>query len=293
MTEKLIIGTANFSRGYGIANRRKLSKKTIFEILQLSARSGIFGIDTASAYGDAEDIVGDFITQYSPPFQVITKLPPLAYDDVQTVKEVLNESFKRLRVNCIQYVLLHSFKSYNKYQEVVVPVLQDYQRKKRIDHWGVSVYHPEEILQILKDGWTKFTVEFPINIFDRRFLKSNLLNILKTKGCTLFARSVFLQGLFFLPEEKIGLHFSSVRKKLIKLGHMAKKYNMSVSEIALLFVARHKLLDGIIIGVDSAEQLKSNLISLSQRTQYSQIKKHLQGLEVTEGKIILPYLWPK
>lgn len=292
MIEKLIIGTANFGMRYGIANRRKLSKKTIFEILQLGASAGIFGIDTSYAYGNAEEIVGEFITQYSPTYQIITKLPPLNYDNSQAVKKILNESLKRLSVGCIQFVLLHSFESYAKYQDVIIPVLQEYKQKKYLDHWGVSVYHPEEVLQILKDGWTKFTVEFPVNIFDHRFLKDNLLAKLKNKGCALFARSVFLQGLFFLPEGKIGHYFSSVKERINELSRLAKEYNVTVADIALLFVARQNLLDGIVIGVDSKQQLNSNLNSFSYQKEFVASENRLADLEVAENEIILPYLWP-
>ena len=38
-------------------------------------------------------------------------------------------------------------------------------------------------------------IQFPISIFDQRFIQDGTLKFLKSKGIKLFARSIFLQGL--------------------------------------------------------------------------------------------------
>ena len=55
---ELCIGTAQFGLSYGVANRyKKVSKQVSLRILKLALENGISYIDTASTYGDAEEVI--------------------------------------------------------------------------------------------------------------------------------------------------------------------------------------------------------------------------------------------
>jgi aryl-alcohol dehydrogenase-like predicted oxidoreductase len=54
---KLGIGTVQFGLDYGISNQNG-KVKDVSEILEFCKESGIDTIDTASAYGDAEERLG-------------------------------------------------------------------------------------------------------------------------------------------------------------------------------------------------------------------------------------------
>ena len=69
ITEKMVLGTAQFGMDYGIANASgKPSKKEVFSILDLAWGKGVTRFDTAPDYG-SEKVLGDFIT-YSSTFSV-------------------------------------------------------------------------------------------------------------------------------------------------------------------------------------------------------------------------------
>ena len=111
---------------------------------------------------------------------------------------------------------------------------------------------------------------------------------------TVFARSPFLQGLFFVSEEKIPHHLEDVKIYLRDLDVIIGKYGLSRQQVALLFSFANKNIDYVVFGVDTIEQLsediaiaKSNLVSRECIDQLSGIFASI------EKHIIFPSLWKK
>src|SRR3990172_2964259 len=155
MLNKLVLGTANFGLDYGIANRSRLSREEIHNILEYARSHGVWGIDTAKAYGDAENIMGEYFTQYGKTFGVITKLPQKEYETTREIEDDIFESLKNMNIEHIDFVLLHSYETYKLYGKKIIPVLQSFSRDKVIGCYGVSVYQPENIalLFVIGKSW--------------------------------------------------------------------------------------------------------------------------------------------
>ena len=62
---------------------------------------------------------------------------------------------------------------------------------------GISVYSPRE-LSFCFDMMEFDLVQFPMNVFDNRFLKTGWLDRLKKNNIETHARSIFLQGVITL-----------------------------------------------------------------------------------------------
>lgn len=289
MIDKLILGTANFGLEYGIANKRKLSREEVFKILELARSQGIWGIDTAKAYGDAEKIIGDFFALYGKIFKVISKLPQKEYLNMRAVEDEVYGSLKDMNISSIDFLLIHSFETYQLYGKTIIPVMQSLCKDKVIGCFGISVYHPEELEMITSEVEDPLAVEFPLNLFDQRFLKGEFLQRLKDKGGFLFARSVFLQGLFFL-EDKV---FAGAGDKVRTLREISEVYHIRPEWLALLFVITNSLVDKVVIGIDSMEQLMRNIQCLCDESicRYKGVEHLLSDLEVYDEDIILPYRW--
>ena len=63
MNNKLVLGTVQFGCQYGINSAGRPDEKTVLEILDLAYHSGITNLDTSSAYGNAEYILGKYFLQ--------------------------------------------------------------------------------------------------------------------------------------------------------------------------------------------------------------------------------------
>jgi len=293
MKDKLVIGSANFGLEYGIANKRKLDKAEVFEILEFGHSQGLWGIDTAKVYGDSEKVIGDFFAGHGKIFNVITKLPNKEYISAKDVEQEIIDSLKNLNITHIDFLLLHSYESYKLYGQTIIPVLQSLHNQNVIGHFGVSVYHPEEVENILREVKDSIAIEFPINLFDQRFLKHNFLQRVKDCGHYLFARSIFLQGLFFLDEEKLNGKFVAVRDKINKIKKISFENLIRAECIAILFVITNPWIDKVIIGVDSKKHLMVNIQCISKENQdkYAPLSAFLSELEVFEEDIIFPFKW--
>ncbi|MDA9003693.1 aldo/keto reductase, partial [Flavobacteriales bacterium] len=74
MNSKLILGTVQFGLDYGVNNTAgKPSKENIKSILDSAYNSGIKLLDTAEAYGDSQNKLGEYHSNSTNKFNVITK----------------------------------------------------------------------------------------------------------------------------------------------------------------------------------------------------------------------------
>ena len=104
---KLVLGTVQFGLQYGVNSAGRPSEEAIKSILVEAAKGGIATLDTSSAYGNSEEILGECITPKEG-FKIVSKYPkgdtPLA--------EMFKGSLKRLKVNQLYGYLLHHFEVY-------------------------------------------------------------------------------------------------------------------------------------------------------------------------------------
>ena len=253
----------------------------------------MWGIDTAKAYGNAENVIGEFFANNGKVLNVITKLPEREYITAGDVEEEVYGSLENMKISSIDCLLVHSYKTFKLYGKIIVPVLRSLYRDGVIKSYGVSVYHPGEVLSLRKEISDGLAIEFPLNLFDQRFLKDELIKKLKEDGCMLFARSVFLQGLFFLGKEKLEGRFVKAGNGLAMIGEISREYGIRPEHMAILFVATNPWLDGFVFGIDSQEHLLNNIRCLTEEniSVYEALKHRLPDLETEDEDIILPYKW--
>ena len=77
---EMTLGTAQLGLKYGVANRTgKPNRETATSMVRDAIGHGVTTLDTARAYGDAEEVLGQSLTgAWRSRAEVITKLDPLA-----------------------------------------------------------------------------------------------------------------------------------------------------------------------------------------------------------------------
>ena len=190
ITNKMVLGTAQFGMDYGITNMSgKPSKKEVFNILSLAWEKGIKSFDTAPGYG-SENILGEFIAANGLQNEIImlTKIPSLegSSDYHKLIRSNIETSLKYLGSN-IDVLFFHNpvdsillIKDFDYFESL----LNEYP----VSQLGVSVYCPDE-MERLNSCQFDLAVQFPYNILDRRFENIIMKNKLR------YARSIFLQGI--------------------------------------------------------------------------------------------------
>lgn len=251
---KLVLGTVQFGLQYGVNSAGRPSEEAVKGILAEAAKGGITTLDTSSAYGNSEEILGECITP-DEGFKIVSKYPK----GEMPVAEMFNGSLGRLKVDKLYGYLLHHFEVYKNNPKVwdEFVALKELGKVQKI---GFSLYTPEE-LQFILDNKSPFDlIQVPFNIFDKKFLP--LMKELHEKGVEIHVRSTFLQGLFFKDRDALPEKLKPMKKYLLQLDDFSKQCGLSISEIALNYNLQNPYIDGVLIGVDNVEQLKTNLASV-------------------------------
>lgn len=288
MISKLILGTVQMGLDYGVNNHSgKISFEDSCAILSEALENGIGLLDTAEAYGNAHQVIGDF--HRSNPkvkFKVITKIPhsTVYYEVAQKIKKYCEE----LHVDCLEVLMFHSFDTYENNRPIIT-VLNDLKNQGIIKNIGVSVYTNNQIEALLTDD-NVTVVQMPFNLLDNESIRGDLMNKIKAKGKVIHTRSAFLQGLFFkeqLENNTVSQQLSSV---LVAIKNIAIEENTSISNLALSYCLNQKDIDQVLIGVDSVSQLIDNLKSVNYKMNNDVFIK-INALEVVNLDLLNPSLW--
>lgn len=283
MYDNIVLGTAQFGMPYGISNKiGKIKTKDIYKILDFLKKEKISALDTANKYQKSEEEIGKYFKKFNKKFNVITK-----YSVSQNSIEEQLKNTKKYLGYYPNTILAHSYKDYisKRYQKEIIKI----KKKYPVKFFGVSLYNTSEFYKILKVK-NPDIIQVPCNILDKRFLSKKILEIIKKKSIKIHARSVFLQGLFFLKPSTINKKFDNVQIKLDKVNKIALEEKISISELSLIWLNKKKEIDKLIIGVDSLAQLKKNIKSLRKKIS----KKNnilIDQINLHDNKIIDPRLW--
>ena len=209
---KLILGTAQFSDDYGAFKKNIIRDQCYKKIFQILNQQKISYLDTAIAYKNSEKIIGNYFNRRLKVFSKISFSKKINRKNVnQSVKNSLNKSLKKLKAKNLHCLYIHHVKDLREYKKEIVNCLLMLKKEKIVKNIGISVYSPEEVTFALKYFKPDF-VQFPLNIFDQRFIEKNFLKKLKSLKIKLVARSCFLQGLL-LNRYFSHINFKSLEKK--------------------------------------------------------------------------------
>ena len=283
--EKLAIGTAQFGMPYGIANQnRQVHGDDIAAILDLAWGNGIDTLDTAKAYGDSEEFIGNYLKQRpNNSWNIITKISECE----KNIAEQIKDSTEKLTISTT-IMMAHSAELFmeNEFQNE----LSDARDRQIIAKVGVSLYSEDEINRVLESAFKPDVIQLPMNILDTRLYRMGMLALLCENGIEVHVRSVFLQGLFYLPESDLNIRFSDAVPYLEKLKSIAAEAELTLAEFSLLWLVSLEEVNKVVIGVDNADQLKTHLETLKKDVDPAVFEKAL-FIRYENETILNPSLW--
>lgn len=164
----------------------------IREILDACKRQGVKELDTAGAYGQAEQKLGQIGVSE---FQITTKIHLGRGDKPEAVLDMVRRSLERLAVAKVANLLLHNEERLEEEDaEEVVQNMHNLAELGLADRVGLSSYDPDKALALCGQHGFQ-VVQVPANALDRRIFQHQLLESFSNKGVEVQIRSVFLQGL--------------------------------------------------------------------------------------------------
>ena len=286
MGEKLILGTVQFGLKYGINNLQgKPEKESVFEILSYAYDNGIRYIDTAELYGNAHELIGEFHKSNSTKlFNIITKFP---HHFQGSLDNKICNYLNQLNINHLEAILFHSFDSYKIYKDQLNYIVK--LKNKRIRYIGVSVYTNDQMNEVIDDIYIDI-IQIPFNIFDNINLRGELLAKAKAKNKIIHTRSAFLQGLFFMKKDNLNSIRIKLEKELDVITDISLKSSMSIESIALNYCLFQPNIEGVLIGVDSLQQLKENIAVLEHKIPVQYLDQ-INSIRIDNTELLNPTLW--
>jgi len=277
LSNKIGLGTVQFGMAYGISNESgQTAEFEVKRILNTASKYNIKFIDTASAYGNAETVLGDNDLNG---FKVISKyMPPSESNDIN---EQFIDSTEKLKIGSLYGYLAHRPLDLLKNKEQWSQ-LNKLKQEGKVEKIGYSLNQPTELEQLLDNEMFPDLIQVPFNYFDDRF--KALMIKLKERGCEIHTRSTFLQGLFFMDPDKLSSHFESVK---VILNELQTSFTANLSGALMKYVLSLDYVDAVIMGVENEMQLIENLEKISDAKEMTPITSPINE------NILMPSMWPK
>lgn len=258
LSPRLALGTVQFGLSYGVSNDLgRPDADEVRRILGLARASGIDALDTAPAYGDSEAVLGRAGTRG---FRVISKVPKLP-EDVTDVRGFIlggvQQSLDRLGLSRLHGLLLHDAEQLcsPRGAEIRDAVLEA-QALGLVAKIGLSIYAPDR-LAAFTEVLAPQIVQAPFNILDRRLVVSGWADRLTAAGVELHVRSAFLQGLLLLAPSARPEKFRRMSAVWAAWDGWLAATGLRPLVACLRYVAMQQQIDRIVIGVNSAAELRA------------------------------------
>jgi len=275
---RLVLGTSQLGMEYGIANTSGVpTLDQAKDIIKVAISNGVEYVDTARAYLNSEKVIGNTLADgWSGRVKIVTKLSPLSdcplYASPRIVSEFVNaslfESMSSLGLRKIDTLLLHRASHIDDWNGCVFRKLIEYREAGLIGTLGVSVRSPSELLSILMNNDIGH-IQLPFNVLDWRWENSinQLINVRRKRSLIVHVRSVFLQGLLLTNRYELWLRAHVEKPKFVSnwINECCLKYNRSsLADFCISFVNAQPWIDGVLVGVETIEQLRENIEIFNQ-----------------------------
>jgi aryl-alcohol dehydrogenase-like predicted oxidoreductase len=292
----LTLGTAQLGMDYGIANTEgKPDDARAFSIITNALDNGINCIDTAAAYGDSEKVIGNFFRSGNGKREdliIVTKLRIGQISPGETEASIMRSftrSAENLETGYIDILLLHDPKDYTTHGREISRCFGRMVSEGLIGMAGASCYCIDDIKGMLEDPvFSAFQI--PVNLLDKAVNSKEEISSLR--GKFIFARSIFLQGLFFLDPHMLKGKMKEAGVFIERIRSIARELNITVNELALRYVMGLGFADSIVIGADNSAHLKQNIDLIRYgpfpEELVTRIGNRLKG---APEWLLKPYMW--
>ena len=280
MLNKLALGTVQFGLDYGVTNLSgQVAIGEVKNILDYAKEKSIDTLDTASGYGNSEQVLGEVgVNNY----RIITKTTPLK-NGVDGVIKGFHQSLDSLNIGQVGGLLIHNIDdTKDKRFGKLFYKLNELKEEGVIKKIGFSTYTPEQV-DFLLENFDFDLIQVPFNVFDTRLVEGGQLKALKKKNIEIHARSVFLQGVL-LSFDSLSDYFSTWDAQFEQYQGLVREKELSLLEYALNFALNTQELDKILVGVDSVNQLTDIVNAFKSDVD-------LKAFKIDDINLLNPNLW--
>ena len=296
---RLCIGTVQFGMDYGVQGGTRPAVEDAVMMLDYATQNGVDAIDTAAAYGTAEEVVGEFLSRRTLPresIHVISKFgtnifegAPAA-DYAKRLRSAAETSLRRIRSDYLDAYICHVPTAAG--DQAIIEAMADLKASGLVRHVGFSVYDPDQALACLAMDAVDF-IQSPFSLLDRRMETSGALAAACAKGVDLHTRSAFVQGLMLMDVAMIPERLAATRPVIRDLEAACAETGLSRRALALAFVKANPYISHLVFGVDNMAQLKEIVADFGRPVDSGAVKSVADRFAAVDPSIFLPNNWKK
>ena len=285
---KFCLGTVQFGQTYGIKGNIQASVGECVRILEHAiCDRGIDSLDTAPGYGNAQQVIGEFFKRNpscKKNVNVTSKIPSSVNITVDKIKSIVDDSLRVMGIDVLDGLLLHSEDDIQ--NDEIIGLLTSLLQEGLIRHFGVSVYSPEIALYATTINELDY-IQVPYNVLDKRLEDVGFFKIAQENAKTVFARSVFLQGLLLMNEPPVPSAIPYVKK----FQEIAKSYGLTAEEACINYVNGNTAIDYLVMGIDFLSEIDDNLLALAKPCNEDLHREIRNQILCSDEEILIPSLW--
>ena len=253
---KLGLGAAQFRLDSPSTTVRGRSPEAeIGDILAIAARSGIKVFDAAASSAYGETVVGDRLPAPCP-FRVIVKTGRVDRG-ADHIEDEARASLKRLGLQRADAIVVQVagdlFSPLGGEAWTRLLKLRDEGLFQRV---GISVYASDDPLGVAR-RFKPDIIQAPASLLDQRLLADGTMARLAEAGIEVQMRSIFLQGLLFLPPDRVPGALKGAATGLSRVRRMIAEGRSDPLQAALGFALSRQEASSVIVGVASAPELQA------------------------------------
>ena len=284
ISNKIVLGTAQWGMNYGISNFHGIPNNFELErIVKTAVDHKISYLDTASGYGNSEERIGKLNNL---PFKTITKISSNILKG--SIKNQVDKSLSKLKKENIYGCLFHDSEFIIK-NKLIWDHLKNEKDKGKIEKIGYSIYNLQELKILLDLNCIPDIIQLPYSCLDLKFESS--LKKLKDFGIEIHARSVFLQGIYFLKKHNLPNNLSMFESSLKQINDIKNSYNIKTLDLILHFVLKNKLIDKLVLGFENKKQLDATIKSINNPLIPDEIIDSVKKINLEDYKMLNPSNW--
>lgn len=292
---QLTLGTVQMGLDYGIANRTGRPEfRQACEIVAAAYEGGVRCLDTAASYGVSEEVLGAVLADLTlaDKMTVVTKVQPITGDidgaeAAAMVEASVTRSLQRLGLERLPVCLMHWEDNF-----AYIDALLALRDRGLVGHVGCSVMTPRATQRILDSGLAD-ALQIPTNLLDKRFTGPGLIQRAAKEGVAVFVRSIYLQGLVFLPEAAVPAELAAVIPVRRELQSIAGDADMAMSELCMRYALDLPGVASLVVGVETVEQMRQNLDVCRRGPLPPDLMERIrQAVPDLPEVVVMPTLWP-
>jgi aryl-alcohol dehydrogenase-like predicted oxidoreductase len=258
---RLGLGATQFQTGHGGHLRGRSPEGEVRDMLAAAARAGLGWLDAGAASTLVEQMLGAEEPRPNPMKLLVKSVRGDRGPDV--VEDAALASLGRLGLTCAHAIVVQTASDlFAPSGEALWARLEQLRGAGLFKQVGISAYASDDPVGLARRFKPDF-IQVPASLLDQRLLLDGSLTAVREMGIEVHLRSIFLNGLLFLPPDRVPAQLKGAAGRLSRARRMIAEGRSDPLQAALGFALSRPEADAVIVGAATTAELSAVIAAAS------------------------------